>query len=489
MTKAGATLGWQRRVGVLFVALTLTLAQSAAAPRSGPPNVILILADDLGYGDLGSYGQTMIATPELDRMAQEGLRFTRFYAGSTVCAPSRSVLLTGLHGGHTRVRGNAPLGRLAAQSLRDEDVTFAEIAREAGVRTALIGKWGLGERDSPGAPWRQGFDEFVGFLNQTHAHNHFPSFLWRGDQRWELPNDLVPIGPSGAGYATRRLRYANDLFFDEAEAFIARHVDRPFLLFLSLTVPHANNERSRMLGNGQEVPDLGDYAARPWSETAKGQAAMITRMDAGVGRLLQRLQSLGIDGQTLVLFTSDNGPHHEGGKEYEPEFFNASGGLRGIKRDLTEGGIRVPLLARWPGRIPARRTSDHVAYLGDVTATLAELWGRSAPLAHDSVSLVPVLLRPEAPPPTREWLYWEFNERIFSQAVLWRGRWKGIRDWGDRSTLRVYDLQEDPGETRNVADREPELARRLDAQLDLAHEPSADWPWQRPSEANPRAAK
>ncbi len=461
--------------------LAVTRVGTIAAARSGPPNVILILADDLGYGDLGCYGQTLIRTPELDRMAQEGVRFTQFYAGSTVCAPSRSVLLTGLHGGHTRVRGNAPPSRLSVQSLRDEDVTVAEVAKEAGVRTALIGKWGLGERDSPGAPWLQGFDEFVGFLNQTHAHNHFPSFLWRGDQRLELPNDLVPVGSFGAGYATQRLRYANDVFFDEAEQFIARQADRPFLLFLSLTVPHANNERSRTLGDGQEVPDFGEYAARSWSNTAKGQAAMITRMDAGVGRLLRRLRELGMDDQTLVLFSSDNGPHQEGGDDYTPEFFHASGGLRGIKRDLTEGGIRVPLIARWPGRIPAGHTSGYVAYLGDLTATVAELLGRTARDARDSVSLVPALLDPEAPAPAREWLYWEFNERIFSQAVLWRGRWKAIRDWGDPATLRVYDLQDDPAETRDIAAREPELARRLNAQIDREHEPSPDWPWQKPS--------
>lgn len=484
------SLAGVRRIIVLtlgMLAASGLQASLSAGPR--PPNIILILADDLGYGDLGCYGQTLIRTPELDRMAQEGVRFTHFYAGSTVCAPSRSVLLTGLHGGHTRVRGNAPASRSSVQSLRDEDITFAEVAREAGVRTGLVGKWGLGERDSSGAPWLQGFDEFVGFLNQTHAHNHFPSFLWRGDQRFELPNDLVPIGPSGAGYAIQRRRYANDLFFDEAEQFVARHVDRPFLLFLSLTLPHANNERSRSLGDGQEVPELGEYGGRPWPDVAKGQAAMISRMDAGVGRLLRRLRELGIDEQTLVLFSSDNGPHQEGGHGYTPDFFRASGGLRGIKRDLTEGGIRVPLIARWPGRIAAGRESPHVAYLGDLTATVAELLGRNVPHARDSVSLVPVLLGADDSTPVREWLYWEFNERTFSQALLWRGRWKAIRDWGDRATLRLYDLQEDPGETRDIGAREPELAQRLNDQIDHEHEPSADWPWQRPVELPAASAR
>jgi len=464
-----------RLVPLLF----LFLAAAAGAAQTRMPNVIFILADDLGYGDLGSYGQRTIATPHLDRMAAEGMRFSQFYAGSTVCAPSRSVLMTGQHTGHTTVRGNAGANGPAAQTLRDEDVTLAEVLRLAGYRTSLVGKWGLGEADSAGAPWRQGFDEFFGFLNQTHAHNHFPDHLWRNDQRVVLKNDLVPIGSTGAGYATHRIEYANDLFFAESEAFLEKNRASPFFLFLSLTVPHANNERSRALGDGQEVPDYGRYAKEKWPDAVKGQAAMITRMDAGIGRLLGRLRELGIDEKTLVIFSSDNGPHREGGPDYDPAFFNAGGGLRGIKRDLTEGGIRVPMIARWPGTIPAATVSGHASYFGDLFATWAELAAAQAPTATDSISLVPVLTGRPADQKTHEYLYWEFHERAFSQAVIWQGRWKGIRTGGDNLTLKVYDLTADIAEKSDVAMAQPEIAARLVAAMDATHVPNEHWAFRR----------
>ncbi len=268
----------------LVVGLSLVVAGGARAQTDPRPNLVLILADDLGYGDLGSYGQRTVQTPRLDRLAAEGIRFSQFYAGSTVCAPSRSVLMTGQHMGHTRVRGNAGAGNYAAQTLAASDVTIARLLRQAGYATGLVGKWGLGEIGSEGEPLRHGFDEFFGFVNQTHAHNHYPDFLWRGSTKVPLPNDLVPMGGvPGAGYATRRVAYAGDLFFDEAVAFIERHKGHPFFLELALTVPHANNERARALGDGQEVPDYGPYASKDWPEPMKGQAAMITRMDRRIG--------------------------------------------------------------------------------------------------------------------------------------------------------------------------------------------------------------
>ncbi|HRE05056.1 MAG TPA: arylsulfatase [Opitutaceae bacterium] len=446
-----------------------------------PPNIVFILADDLGYGDLGCYGQDKIATPHLDRMAKEGLRFTRFYAGSTVCAPSRSVTMTGQHTGHTTVRGNAGVKGAVAQTLRAEDVTVAEVLQAAGYRTALVGKWGLGEADSVGAPWLQGFDEFFGFLNQTHAHNHFPDHLFRRDRRVPLRNDLVPAGTTGAGYATRRVDYANDLFFDEGLTFLGEARARPFFLYLALTVPHANNERSRLLGDGQEVPDYGSYADRPWSPATKGQAAMISRMDEGVGRVLARLRELGLDENTLVLFSSDNGPHREGGPGYDPAFFNASGGLRGIKRDLTEGGIRVPLIARWPGRVPAGVSTARPAYQGDLFATFAELAGAPAPTALDSISLVPSLHGRLGDQREHEFLYWEFYERTYRQAVIWQGRWKGIRTARDQATFELYDLANDPAETRNVASSEVAVVTTLASQMDTAHRPTPHWSFPSPS--------
>jgi arylsulfatase A-like enzyme len=468
---------------LFLLALLALLPVVAPAQSVRPPNIVFILADDLGYGDLGSYGQKKIATPHLDRLAAEGIRFTQFYAGSTVCAPSRSVLMTGRHMGHTTVRGNAGARGLIAQTLAPTDVTFATVLKNAGYATGLIGKWGLGERDSSGAPWRHGFDYFYGFLNQSHAHNHYPDHLWRydardplADNRVPLKNDLVPMGNHpGVGYATKRVEYATDLFFDEAEAFVQRSREQPFLLFLSLTVPHANNERSRALGDGQEVPDYGDYADTPWKDPLKGQAAMIARMDAGVGKLMDHLRSLGLDDNTVVLFSSDNGAHREGGPDYNPEFFNASGPLRGIKRDLTEGGIRVPFIARWPAVIKPGQVSPHVGYFGDLLVTFAELAGAPVSTVHDGISIVPTLRGRPEDQARHGYLYWEFYERTFRQAVVVEGRWKGIRAQMDDTTFEIYDLENDLGETKNLAAERPDLVRQMIALMTEAHVPNEHW--------------
>lgn len=440
-----------------------------------PPNIILILADDLGYGELGSYGQKLIATPHLDRMAAEGMRFTQFYAGSTVCAPSRSVLMTGLHTGHTRVRGNAGPDRPAAQTLLPSDVTVARVLQQAGYRTGLVGKWGLGLIDEPGEPRRQGFDTYFGFLSQTHAHNHFPDFLWRDGVKVPLPNDLVRVGPvEGTGYALRKLAYAGDLFAREARDFIAANVSRPFFLYLSVIVPHANNERTRTLGDGHEVPDFGPYADRPWPDTIKAHAAMITRLDAQIGELLADLKARGLDERTLVLFTSDNGPHDEAGPAYDPQFFEVCGPLTGLKRSLTEGGIRVPLIARWPGKIAPGGVSGHVGYFGDFFATFAELAGVRPPDGLDSLSLVPTLLG-RGTQKKHPYLYWEFHENGVSQAVLLDGRWKGIRENNVMAPLRLYDLTTDPAEQTDLAAKHPEIVARLADLMRTAHTPNEHW--------------
>ncbi len=436
---------------------------SAALPGGGAakPNIIFILADDLGYGDLGSYGQKLIQTPRLDRMAVEGMRFTQFYAGSTVCAPSRSVLMTGRHTGQTSVRGNAGALGYPAQTLPANEVTVARILKSAGYTTGLVGKWGLGDVGSTGSPDKQGFDTYFGFLNQTHAHNHYPDFLWRNGERVTLPNDRVQVGSvAGAGYATKRLVYAGDLFFQEAKEFVARNREKPFFLYLSLVVPHANNERSRELGDGQEVPSYGIYADRSWPDVQKGQAAMITRMDEGIGELLAQLKQLGLDENTVVMFSSDNGPHREGGPLQNPDFFAASGPLKGIKRSLTDGGIRVPFIVRWPGKIKPGAVSDHVGYFGDMLATFAELSGGSAPKPHNSVSLVPELVG-RGTQAKHDYLYWEFFERGFSQAVLIGHQWKGIRLLKRDAPLQLFDLVADLGETTDVAAKHPEVVARI----------------------------
>jgi len=455
--------------------LVLVLATGTTWLRAAVehPNIIFILADDLGYGDLGCYGQTTILTPRLDRMAAEGMRFTQFYAGATVCAPSRSVLMTGQHGGRTRVRGNGPGATGRGQELRAGDVTVAEVMQEAGYTTGLIGKWGLGEPDSPGSPLRQGFDFFYGYADQTHAHNHFPDFLWRNGRQEKLPNDRVAVGKGiGAGYSTNRKVYAGDLFADEALRWIdARAGGPPFLLHLSLVVPHANNERARALGDGSEVPDYGPYADRAWTDATKGYAAMITRMDAQIGRLLDHLKERGLDERTVVFFSSDNGPHREAG--HDPAVFKSSGPFRGWKRDLTEGGLRVPLIARWPGRIPAGAVSGQVASLADFLATAAALAGFDPPTRLDSISLVPVLTGREKDQPQHDVLYWEFHERAFDQAVLMDGRWKALRrpvipgktaaagETAARDgSIELYDLAADPGETRNLAPEHPDRVER-----------------------------
>ncbi len=424
------------------------------------PNIVFILADDLGYGELGCYGQKLIQTPNLDRMAAEGMRFTQAYAGNTVCAPSRSVLMTGLHMGHTRVRGNAGGGNVAAQTLTPEDTTVARVLQQAGYATALVGKWGLGEAGSTGEPRKHGFDYFYGYLNQSHAHNHFPDYLWRNGEKVSLPNDIVRLGTAeGSGYSEKRLVYGDDTITEEALAFIERSKDKAFFLYLALVTPHANNERARALGDGNEVPDQGPYADKPWPDSVKNHAAMITRMDRDVGTLMSRLKQLNLDERTLVIFTSDNGPHREGGPNYDPAFFNVSGPVTGLKRSLTDGGIRVPFIARWPGRIKAGTQSGHVAYFGDMMATFAELGGAKAPPKLDSISIAPTLFG-RGTQSTHPFLYWEFYEQGVSQALLINGRWKALRLKSLTAPIQLFDLSNDIAEKNNVAAQNPELVAR-----------------------------
>ncbi len=455
-----------------FAVMASTAGAATAAER---PNFIWIMADDLGYGDLGSYGQKVIATPHLDRMAREGVRFTRFYAGATVCAPSRSVLMTGQHHGHTRVRGNAGQGNPVAQALRPEDRTVARMLQQAGYRTALVGKWGLGDAGAAemGLPRRQGFDEFFGYLNQRHAHNHFPDFLWRDEAKVSLPNKVTPVGGDGAGYATEAVVFADDLFADEAIKFVKENRSRPFFLYWSMVTPHANNERARALKNGAHVPDFGPYADRDWPDPDKGQAAMIGRIDGYVGRMLAMLQELGLAEETLVIFTSDNGPHDE--SKHDLARFHPSGPLSGIKRSLTDGGIRVPMIARWPGKVPPGVETDHVAYFGDWMATAAELAAAKVPDGCDSISFAPTLLDPTAKQQRHEFLYWEFHEGGFKQAAIYQGRWKGIRSGGPEVPVALYDLGHDIAEKTDIAAEHPDIAAKIGAYLGTARTDSADW--------------
>lgn len=437
------------------------------------PNVIFILADDLGYGDLGCYGQKLIQTPNLDQLAAEGMRFTQFYAGSTVCAPSRAVLMTGKHMGHVSVRGNAGAGNMSIQTLPKDEFTVAEVFKRAGYQTALFGKWGLGEIGSEGHPNKKGFDEFFGFLNQTHAHNYYPTFLVHNSTRVPLRN--VPAEEDkevGSGWAKEKVDYAPDVIFDRAISWLEKNRSKPFFLYFASTLPHANNEASRGVGNGQEVPDFGIYKDKPWADQDKGQAAMITHLDAQVGKMMAWLKARGMDRNTLVVFSSDNGPHNEG--KHHPELFNPSGGLRGMKRALYEGGIRVPLIARWPMKIKAGTANDHVGYFGDVMATISELTNQTPPTGLDSISFLPTLLGKASQQTKHKYIYFEFYEQGSRQSVRF-GNWKAIRQPMLTGKIELFDLSKDLAEANNVADANPDIVKQAIALIDEAHVAHPAW--------------
>ncbi len=463
------------------VMLAANGAGAAPAPANGrgtaarPPNIVLILADDLGYGDLGCYGQRRIATPNLDRMAREGIRFTDFYAGAPVCAPSRSVLLTGQDGGHTPVRGNATN---EIQHLRPGDVSVASLLARQGYATALFGKWGLGDVGSGTLPGEQGFGSFYGYLNQSHAHNHWPTWLWDGTRRVGLPNTIVSAGTSASGFPVgaappggRRV-YAEDLFRDRSLAFIEANRAWPFFLFLSTVSPHANNESGAIGEHGMEVPDQGRYARENWPDGARSYAAMVTRLDDTVGRVMAKLTALGIERNTILLFSSDNGVHAEG--RNDPRFFTSSGPLRGIKRDVYEGGIRVPTIAWGPGLVPAGIVSHHIGSFADLLPTAAALNHVPVGRATQGVSLAPTLLGRPRQQRVHDHLYWEFYERGGWQAAR-QGRWKAVRQPMLTGPVQLYDLSRDIGEQRDVAARHPRIVARMTAVMAQAHVPDPRW--------------
>ena len=465
-------------ISFLMVVLTLlsgvprdASAQPGPSTQDRSPNIVFIMADDLGYGDLTAYGDdSPIETPNIDQLAAKGVRFTNFYAGSTVCAPSRSVLMTGQHLGHTYIRGNG------GYNLRLEDYTVAELLQKAGYRTGQFGKWGLGEENSDGIPTRQGFDYFYGYLDQGHAHNYYPEFLVHNEERVMLENEVRPLetgkGDDGQGIATKKVEYSHDLIAEEALAFIDRNRDEPFFLYVPFTIPHANNEGGRATGDGMEVPNYGSYAEKDWPKQEKGFAAMITRMDKDVGRILDRLEKYGIDENTVVFFTSDNGPHAEGG--HDSEFFDSNGPLRGIKRDLYEGGIRVPMIVHWPGHTPAGKTSDYVGYFGDLMATAADIANVEPPENIDSNSFLPAITGRADDQQSHDYLYWEFYEGQTAQAVR-KGKWKAVRVPMGPGDIELYNLEQDLGEERDVADAHPEIVARMKQIMTGAHEPSKHW--------------
>jgi arylsulfatase A-like enzyme len=430
-----------------------TLAVPVLAQRR-PPNVVFILADDLGYGDLGCYGQQEIKTPNIDRMAAEGTRFTQVYAGCTVCAPSRCALMTGFHTGHARVRGN----KRNEEILQPGDFTISEMFKKSGYTTAMFGKWGIGGLGYPGYPTRKGWDEWFGFFSQMHAHTYYPEHLLNGE------HEQLVQGNWGAV----KKGYAPDLFLDRALKFIDKNQSNPFLLYFASTIPHANNELGRDTGDGIEIPEDAPYSAKPWPKLERKFAATITRLDRDIGRILEKLKTLGLDDNTLVLFSSDNGAHREGG--HNPDFFKSSGPLRGIKRDLTEGGIRVPFIARWPGKVPAAKTSDHPFAFWDMMPTLADAIGVKAPQGIDGISMYPALLG--QPAKTHEYLYWEFHEGGFSQALR-AGDWKLIKSKGK---TMLFNIKADVHEDTDLAAANPDIVARLAKLMAGARTDSPDFP-------------
>ncbi|WP_243788449.1 arylsulfatase [Saccharopolyspora gloriosae] len=447
------------------------LGSSAAhASVSGRPNIVVVLADDLGYGELGSYGQRLISTPNLDALAAEGVRFTQAYAGAPVCAPSRCTLLTGLHTGHATVRQNPEDGPQG--SLTDADTTFGNVLRDAGYRTAVIGKWGFGpeEPDQPSSPRRRGFDEFFGYVTHGHAHEYFPDQLWHNDER-------IPIPENRDGAARV---FAPDLFAELATDFIAHHRDDPFLLFYTPNLPHAP----------QEVPSDEPYSDRPWPQGDRAHAAQITRLDGYVGRVMESLRHNGIAENTIVLFASDNGGHEEGRPTFDPERFRSNGALRGYKRNLYDGGIRVPLLAWAPGLLPGTvgRVSDQVCAFWDLLPTLADFGGARVPEGLDGISLRPAMSG-TAPAVPRTLYFYRREPGVTERAnaedggrlrhvaeAVRRDGWKAVRfapgrehDVPDEQwQVELYDLDADMSERHDVAAQHPSVVRELVAEMHSA---------------------
>ncbi|MGH7578285.1 MAG: arylsulfatase [Longimicrobiales bacterium] len=463
----GALLSLSLGVGA---SCTSAPSPDSAATPSEPPNIIFIMADDLGYGDIGPYGQTRIQTPSLDRMARQGLRFTQFYAGSPVCAPSRAVLMTGLHTGHVPIRGNQRYAD-GQQPLPAESVTLAEVLSEAGYTTGATGKWGLGGPGTEGVPTRQGFDTFYGYLDQSRAHFFYPEFVYRDEERVPLEGNRVQeiADRPGAGWPLERGRYSHDAIAEEALDFIDRHRDERFFLYVPFTIPHAELQAPEdaytqyLNADGTSIFPEEPYPGEHYSPQAMPRAtfaAMVSRMDRDVGRILDKLETLGLDQNTIVFFTSDNGPHIEGGGD--PEFFDSNRPLRGLKRDVYEGGIRVPMIAWGPSHVPAGVTSHHVWAMWDVLPTLAELANARALSEMDGLNMAS-LLSSSGESPVHRHLYWEFHEQGGKQAVR-RDDWKAVRlnvSADPNARIELYDLASDPGEQRNVAARHPDVVREL----------------------------
>ncbi|OQB15583.1 MAG: Arylsulfatase precursor [Firmicutes bacterium ADurb.Bin193] len=407
---------------------------SPAVSVERKPNIIYILADNLGFGDVGFNGQMYVETPNIDRLAQDGMQFTQHYAGCTICAPSRCSLITGLHTGHCTVKANDDT------PLNAEDVTVAELLQKNGYKTGIIGKWGLGNFGTTGFPNKKGFDYFFGFDDQTLAHSYYPATLYRNAEIVKLNNT-----------ATQKKDYTHDLFTNEALEFIKNNKDSPFYLYLAYTIPHSE----------LVVPDLGEYANEKWPEKEKIFAAMVSRMDRDIGKLQEKLVECGIEKNTVVMFASDNGPQNTDG--HDPAFFKSSGPFRGIMRDMYEGGIRVPFVVKWPGKIQAGSSSDHISGFWDFMPTACEIAGINPPEGIDGISYLPTLLG-KGQQKKHEYMYWEFHEKGGKRAVR-MDDWKAVRlnaDKNPNSPLELYNLKTDIMEKNNIASKHPDIVAKME---------------------------
>lgn len=458
--------------GIAGAMVACGCAQQPKAEWESSPNVIYILADDLGIGDISPYGQALIKTPNLQRMADEGMRFTQCYAGTSVSAPSRASLMTGLHTGHAYIRGNMRMDPEGQVAMPEGTFTIAELFHEAGYATGGFGKWGLGYPGSASDPMKVGFDEFLGYNCQTLAHNYYPDHLWDGTTRVEFPEN----------YNKKEGTYSADLIHERALEFIRNHADEPFFAYLPYTLPHAELvvPKDTVYQYYCDIIPVADDES--WAEENPNRrgaygaaerplaafATMVTRLDSYVSDIMDLLNQLGIDKNTIIIFTSDNGPHREGGAN--PDYFKSYGEFRGVKRDLYEGGIRMPMIMRCPDHIEAGTTNDHIMAFWDMMPTFAELINSKKDIQTDGISFLPTLLGNEGQK-EHEYLYWEFHEKGGKQAVRYN-KWKGVRlnvGIPQQTIFELYDLSNDIHEDRNVADQHPEVVRKIESLMETAH--------------------
>lgn len=455
------------------------IPQEETAEKLQKPNIIYILADDAGVYDLGCYGQKIIKTPNIDKLAKEGMRFTQHYSGAPVCAPARGTLMTGKHTGHATIRDNKELKPEGQFPLKEKDITIGEILQKEGYTTATIGKWGLGGPNSDGAPWKQGFNYFYGYLCQRAAHNYYPVYLWENKKRVKLNNrdfsaHQTFVGNPGNPSDFEKYSgndYAPDKMTEKVEEFIRTNKDNPFFLYWANPAPHvALQVPEDSLVQYENIEEVGAYLGRggylPHQRPRAAYAAMMSRMDGDIGKMMELLKELGIDDNTIIFFTSDNGPSFAGGADYE--YFQSAGELRGLKQDLYEGGIRVPLIVRWNNKIQPESITDHISAFWDVLPTLTDIVGTKNPKKIDGISFLPTLLSQEDQK-QHEYLYWEYGSKI---KAIRKGDWKAVQ-LSPFGSVQLYNLAQDPSEKHNVARKNKELAKEMKELLKTARTPSS----------------